>query len=129
MRSTTAWSRTSWRRCWPRFPIGQTDHDGGMMAEYQYQGVDRAGKKVNGSLEVINEGELRMALRNQGIRPVKISRGGALNKDLGSLLGGKNKAVAIEVLVGFTRQLQVLISSGVPVVQALDVLSEQAVEQ
>ncbi|OFZ78679.1 MAG: hypothetical protein A2583_07195 [Bdellovibrionales bacterium RIFOXYD1_FULL_53_11] len=99
------------------------------MTEYEYSGVDKAGKKVDGKLDAQSEGEIRMLLRAQGVRPVRISRVGAMNMDLGKLLsggGGAGASVKLEVLVQFTRQLQVLISSGVPLVQSLDILAEQA---
>lgn len=97
------------------------------MAEYQYSGVDREGKKVNGKLSAQNEGELRMFLRNQGIRPQKISKAGAAAESgkAPSSRGGKH--VAVDVLLTFTRQLHVLLTSGIPLVQALDILSDQAV--
>ncbi|OFZ78607.1 MAG: hypothetical protein A3K03_13795 [Bdellovibrionales bacterium RIFOXYD1_FULL_44_7] len=94
------------------------------MAEFQYQGVDKQGKKVTGTLEAASEGDLRMLLRNMGVRPQKISKSGVLNSDLKSLVG-VGKSVKLETLVSFTRQLQVLVSSGIPLVQALDILSEQ----
>ncbi|MGK5084450.1 type II secretion system F family protein [Bdellovibrionota bacterium FG-1] len=95
------------------------------MPQFQYQGINKAGKKVNGSVEAGSDGDLRMILRSQGIRPTKINKGNVLNTDLGTMFrsGG---SVSLEVLVGFTRQLQVLISSGIPIVQALEILLEQA---
>lgn len=94
--------------------------------EFQYQGVDRAGKKVSGKLDAASEGDLRMLLRSQGVRPTQVSKVGALNQDIGKLLKGGAQTVAVEHLVTFTRQLHVLISSGIPLVQALEVLSEQS---
>jgi type IV pilus assembly protein PilC len=99
------------------------------MPEYSYQGVDRAGKKVNGSLNVETEGALRMALRGQGIRPVKIAKVGAMNTDLGAYFKKTGSTLTHEQLIIFTRQLQVLISSSVPLVQALDVLADQAIDK
>ena len=98
------------------------------MPDYQYQGVDKAGKKVTGKLSVPSEGDLRMILRGQGIRPVRISKVAGMNRDIGSLLGGggSNASVPLEVLVAFTRQLNVLITSGIPIVQGLEILGEQA---
>lgn len=94
------------------------------MAEYEFQGVNKEGKKVTGRLDVASEGDLRMALRGQGIRPVRISTVGALNRDIGTMLrGGVN--VSSASLVAFTRQLQVLTGSGVPLVQSLEVLGQQ----
>ncbi|MGZ3686905.1 MAG: type II secretion system F family protein, partial [Bdellovibrionota bacterium] len=96
------------------------------MPEFQYQGVDKAGKKVSGKLEANGEGDVRMLLRSQGVRPTRISKGGALNTDIGMLLSGGVHTLKLEQLVTFTRQLQVLISSGVPIVQGLEILGEQA---
>jgi type IV pilus assembly protein PilC len=96
------------------------------MAQYQYQGVDRAGKRVQGKVEAATETELRMLLRGQGVRPTRISRAGALDTDIGALLrGGKTAGIRAAELSLFTRQLQVLIAAGIPLVQALDVLGEQ----
>ncbi len=99
------------------------------MPEFQYQGVDRAGKKVTGNLNVETEAALRMALRGQGIRPVKIAKLGAMNTDIGALFKRTGSSLTPEQLVIFTRQLQVLISSSVPLVQALDVLADQAIDR
>ncbi len=94
------------------------------MPEFQYQGVDKAGKKIEGKLSATSEGELRMALRGQGIRPTRVSASGVLNTDISTLLK-RSDSVSTQVLVTFTRQLQVLISSGVPIVQGLEILVEQ----
>ncbi|MDR3608034.1 MAG: type II secretion system F family protein [Oligoflexia bacterium] len=99
------------------------------MADFTYRGVDRAGKKVEGKLDVSSEGELRMTLRGMGIRPVMIRRIGAMagggataskKKGVGSKL-----SVPVKVSILFTRQLQLLISSGIPLVQALEMLTDQ----
>ncbi len=111
------------------------------MAAFQYQGVDRAGKKVSGTLDVGSEGDLRMALRGQGVRPTQITRvnavagggsggAGGTGADIFALFGGKPKTSAgikapLEQIVVFTRQLQVMIGAGIPLVQGLDILAEQ----
>jgi type IV pilus assembly protein PilC len=91
------------------------------MAEFIYSGVDRAGKVVSGKVEGASEGDVRVQLRNMGIRPKRIASG------RGEVAGGTSAARAslVEVLA-FIRQLQVLISSGVPLVQSLEILSEQS---
>src|SRR4051812_49413657 len=97
------------------------------MAEFSYQGIDKSGKKVQGKLNVGSEGDVRMALRGQGVRPTRINKVSALNTDLGSLFsGGVAKAeIPLETLLVFTRQLHVLITSGIPIVQALEILADQ----
>ncbi|MFZ9595940.1 MAG: type II secretion system F family protein [Bdellovibrionia bacterium] len=98
------------------------------MPAFKYSAIDKSGKLVKGSLEVEDETALRMTLRAQGLRPRRLTfakKEGAL--DLGFLSSAQRqvKAVPISVLVGFTRQLQVLVSSGVPLVQALEILLDQ----
>ncbi len=97
------------------------------MAQFSYKGVDRQGKRLQGKMDVANEGDLRMALRAQGIRPTLITKAGALEKDLFSMFNsGQGASVPVQHTVLFTRQLQLLISSGIPLVQALEVLGEQS---
>ena len=99
------------------------------MTQFNYQGVDRAGKKVNGVIDAGNEGELRMQLRTQGIRPTKIAQAGVLNTDLGQLIKGSKLGMSLQQLLSFTRQLQVLLGAGIPVVQALEILEDQAIDR
>ncbi len=99
------------------------------MSEFTYSGVNKAGKRVTGVISAGNEGELRVQLRSQGIRPTQIKKKSGAVGGLSSLFGGSstNRAsLSIKQLVTLTKQLQVLLSSGVPIVQALEVLSDQA---
>lgn len=93
------------------------------MSEFTYTGIDKTGKRVQGSLNAPNEGELRIILRNQGIRPTKI---GLAAKKAKTLLQGSGPRVPSEILVIFTRQLFVLVSSGIPLIQAVETLADQA---
>jgi type IV pilus assembly protein PilC len=95
------------------------------MPSFAYQGVDRSGKTVTGTLEASSEGDLRVLLRGQGVRPTKISSSGG-RRAAASGAAKSQLTVSTEVLVGFTRQLQALISSGIPIVQGLEILSDQA---
>jgi type IV pilus assembly protein PilC len=100
--------------------------------QYAYQGVDKAGKKVSGMLEATEEGQIRMQLRQMGIRPNRLGLAGAMNTDLGTLFrggGGAKTRLSLTQQLTFTRQLGVLISSGIPIVQGLDILAEQALER
>lgn len=98
------------------------------MAEYMYIAADRAGKKIEGKMEANNEGELRMSLRSQGYRPISIKKASMGQVDIGtylkSLLGGGD-SVKTERLMNFIRQLQIMINSGVPLVQALELFHDQ----
>jgi type IV pilus assembly protein PilC len=99
--------------------------------QYAYAGVDKAGKKVTGMIEAAEEGQVRMQLRSMGVRPNRLGLAGAMNKDLGSLFSGGGTTTRLTLMqqLTFTRQLTVLISAGIPIVQGLDILTEQALER
>ncbi len=96
------------------------------MPEYKYEGVDKQGKRVKGQLNAATEGDLRVLLRGQGIRPVRIGAVSLVQRDLGSIFKGGTSNITPEEVLHFTRQLQVLTGSGVPLVQSLDILGDQA---
>lgn len=105
------------------------------MADFDYQGVDRSGKRVQGTITAPSEGDVRVSLRQKGVRPTRISpkrgagaSGGSLFAGL-SLGGGSAKpSLDLKQRILFTRQLQVMVSSGIPLVQALDILAEQTID-
>lgn len=93
------------------------------MAQFTYIAVNREGQKIRGTVDSPNEGEVRVMLRAQQLRPVRISKASALEFDLAQL-GGGSKVKRSDVLL-FTRQLSVLLSAGIPIVQGLDIISGQ----
>lgn len=102
------------------------------MPVFVYTGVDRQGKQVKGEMDAANEGEFRMALHAQGVRPrsISLSRGavGRLAGGGAGVAGGNysNTKIPVPIVVLFTRQLQLLISSGIPLVQGIEILIEQS---
>lgn len=94
------------------------------MPQFSYTAVKRGGEKVSGMLDAPSELEVRMTLRAQQLRPVKITQAGALEFDLAKMpvFGGGVKSADV---ILFTRQLSILISSGVPLVQGLDAIATQ----
>ncbi len=95
------------------------------MPEFNYQGVDRSGKRLDGTFEAQSEGEVRVNLRSQGIRPTSISKVGAMNSDIFAALRSQLDTVSLAQVLNFTRQFQVLMSSGIPLIQGLELLAEQ----
>ncbi len=94
------------------------------MPTYGYQAKAFNGKVVQGSIEANNEAEARIKLRAKKLIPIKVGAGSlkaASNSTSSIKLGAKVKPKDLQV---FTRQLSVLIQSGVPLVQALEVLSQ-----
>jgi general secretion pathway protein F len=86
------------------------------MPLYQYQALDRQGRKLSGTTEGQTEKEIKDRLREQGLMVSKIGI-----KDLSSTnsLKGTN-------LLTFTTQLAQLVSSGIPVYESLVAIEEQA---
>ena len=92
------------------------------MPQFNYVAVNKIGERVKGMVDAPNEAEVRVVLRAQALRPVRIFKAGALNFDLAAI--GGNSVSDQDVLL-FTRQLSILISSGIPLVQGLDIISGQ----
>lgn len=94
------------------------------MGMFKYEGVDSTGKKILGQIEVASEKEVRKALRLQGVRVKTITPPSFLEFDFGKWMVDKGLASAVgpKELSGFTKQLSIMISAGVPTLQALEIL-------
>src|SRR3954451_13409304 len=103
--------------------------------KYAYVAFDRAGNGLSGVLEALGETEARESLRGKGLFVTELSESadGAAPAVPGvAASGGRWKRVGrgsvLKNLITFTRQLNVLITSGTPLVQALWALERQARE-
>lgn len=99
------------------------------MASFSYQARAFNGQIQSGTIEAESEAEARIKLRAKKMVPVKIVSGGSSSQPSASSIklptfGSRRKKVKSKDLQIFTRQLSVLISSGVPLIQALEVLGE-----
>jgi type IV pilus assembly protein PilC len=102
------------------------------MSLYSYQGKTSMGKQVKGNIEAANETEARVKLRAQRIIPVRVieksamnAAGASKNSDIFAMLGLEPKVKSKSLQI-FTRQFSTLINSGIPIVQAIDILYKQA---
>ena len=94
------------------------------MALYYYQAFSKDGKKVTGYLDATSEVAVKDQLQKKGIFPTKIERAlGGMKKKWWQRLF--EKGVSSKELILFTKQLGVLLKSGVPLLQAFELLSEQ----
>jgi type II secretory pathway component PulF len=94
---------------------------------FTYAAFNKAGKAVSGTLDAASEHEARESLRRQGYFVSTIGTGsGAVEAKTPK---GKRLAIGrmqrLNQLARFSRQLQVLISSGTPLVQALGAIERQ----
>ncbi|MBO4459517.1 MAG: type II secretion system F family protein [Clostridiales bacterium] len=91
------------------------------MANFKYTVIDSAGKTSEGVLEAENIGEASRKLKSDGkyIASLKLDRGTFGNIQIGS------PKLKTQELVVITRQLSSLLSAGITVVRALDMLYQQ----
>ena len=95
------------------------------MALYVYQALTKSGKKVTGKMDAASEALLRADLVAKNMYPVSIDlykESSVFQSFFGNLFQG---SVSFKDLIFFTKQLSVLLRSGVPLLQALELLSEQ----
>src|SRR5438309_8876515 len=94
---------------------------------FQYSVRDKAGKLVSGSLEAESQAAVATRLKTMGYAPVSITQSNAgLKKELSIPgFGGKNKKVKLKDLAIFSRQFATMINSGLSLMRALSILTEQ----
>lgn len=94
------------------------------MALYSYQAYSKEGKKITGSLDAPSESSVRDQLVRMGLYPIVIN----LAKEGVQLPWYKRifaKKVTLKDKILFTKQLSVLLKSGVPLLQSLELLVDQ----
>jgi len=95
------------------------------MALYVYKALTRAGKQVSGQLDAPSPIAVRVELTSKNMYPISIELykdSSTLKKFFGNLFQAK---VAFKDLIFFTKQLGVMLRSGVPLLQALELLTDQ----
>ncbi len=83
---------------------------------FVWEGKDRRGAKITGESRAANTALLRAELRRQGINPSKVKKKSA------SLFGSRKKRIKSKDIALFSRQLATMMTAGVPLVQALDIV-------
>jgi type IV pilus assembly protein PilC len=91
-----------------------------MSTVYKWTGKSARGEIVKGELSSNSKEEVKTILRKQRIIPTKISQ--KQKPPFSGLLGG---GVKDQDLVVFTRQFATMIGAGLPLIQALEILSKQ----
>ena len=84
------------------------------QAPFNWEGTDRAGKKIKGSTVATNAAAVRTELRRQGVVPTRVRKQSQLFKS-----GGKVTSADVSV---FSRQLATMMSAGIPLVQSFDII-------
>ena len=82
---------------------------------FVWEGTDKKGSKIKGEMEGASDAIVKADLRRQGINPLKV------RKKPKPLLGGKKKITTKDIAI-FSRQLATMMSAGVPLVQAFEIV-------
>ncbi len=81
--------------------------------QYSWEGKDKSGKVVKGDMRSAGEASVSAHLRRQGITVTKIKKS-----------AGRGKGVSEKDVTLFTRQLATMLKSGVPLLQAFDIVGK-----
>ncbi len=98
------------------------------MPSFRYVARNQAGASVSGVLVDDNQGAVITRLRDQNLNVMSVRLEG--EKWWSRLVGGPPRPhVKSEDMVVFTRQLSTMISSGIPLLEALEILQEQVTDK
>ena len=81
---------------------------------FTWVGQDKTGKTVRGEMRASGEAQVNATLRRQGIKAVEVKK---------QKLGG-GKSITDKDITFFTRQLATMMKSGVPLLQAFDIVGK-----
>ena len=114
------------------------------MPTFKYSAVGSDGRTVKGNLDAANQNELMEELRRRSLMPLRVEQKSGSKKASGPLADGATKTtgkgLSMEIHIGglkpgvrkkeelviFTRQLATMISAGIPMLESLEILREQA---
>ena len=99
----------------PRKP-GAPVQRGETMPTFKWEGVDKRGKKMIGEIRAKNANLAKADLRKQGINPSKVS------EKKSGFFAKKGKISPQDIAI-FSRQIATMMQSGVPMVQAFDLIA------
>jgi len=95
------------------------------MALYQYQGYAKDGKRITGTIDAPTTEAVRQQLVRQNIYPISISLATQRSSGLPWYKRLFATSVTLKDKILFTKQLAVLLRSGVPLLQAMELMIEQ----
>lgn len=95
-----------------RTPLKKPQHE---EPTFLWEGTDKRGVKVKGELRGSNPNLIKAELRRQGVVPLRVKKKPKPLLKAGGSITGKD-------IMLFTRQLYTMLNSGIPVVQALEMV-------
>jgi len=94
------------------------------LEKYRYSAVDENGNKVSGTQTATSASGAHFALLQRGLQPTEV-------KEYKSVLQFEitRKTVSRKEVMHFSRQLAVFIEAGIPIMEALEVISEETTDK
>ncbi len=86
------------------------------LINFSWEGIDRSGSRIKNEITARSETLARAELRRQGFKIVKIK------KKSKPLFSAHKQAITTKDIAIFSRQLATMLSAGVPLVQAFDIV-------
>lgn len=103
-----------------------------MATKFQYEARDVSGKLVRGAIAAASQSDAVADLRRRNLQPVQVSPATSWLKLLlpsGKKRTAKRASVRKGELEIFTRQLATMLGAGIPMLEALEILADQAESQ
>lgn len=89
---------------------------------YQWQGINNKGRRVNGVIEASNIKDAQAELKKMDIEIIDLQPKTLTKKSVGFYFKKAKKIKTLEILL-FTRFLSTMISAGLPIVKALEIIA------
>jgi type IV pilus assembly protein PilC len=95
------------------------------MPSFKYKARNQMGKIVEGILEAESEGAVAAALRQKRLEFVSASGVSGFSEYMSKLFGKGGKVTSKDIVI-FSRQFATMINAGLPILQGLTIVAEQA---
>jgi type IV pilus assembly protein PilC len=102
------------------------------MADFKYTARDGSGKKVEGTIQSKTQDDAVNEIKKKGLSVMTIDAKAAASAGLFASLSkvsAKSARVSLNDILLFTRQLATMISAGIPLLECIEILSEQTDNQ
>ena len=102
-----------------------------MATKFKYEARDATGKVVKGAISAASQSMAVAEVRRRNLVPLDVKKsaglGGLFSKSAGRKRGiAKRASVKKGELEVFTRQLSTMLGAGIPMLEALEILADQA---
>jgi len=95
------------------------------MPDFAYAARGRDGKVMKGSMQAQNRSMLIQTLRDKGLTPDQTS----IREKKAGIKAPRLRRVKLNEVLIFTRQLSTMVNAGLPLLQSLEILAEQAEDE